>query len=751
MRYLLIFTAVLLASAHAAEQFPRLEFNRMVAHWHRYTGPEYWELIDEAKPELVQLGFYGGHFWSLAHTPQFGGYPAHFPMQGLAECGDWFAEKNKLLHDRKILVIGHLNVEFLVGDPDGPDGPRGFFKFYRDLWDEAELGPKPTADATDLLERNKDGSPYKTETYKIGGMAEYWACLRNPAWRAVLKAWVKRGIERGVDGFIANYFYRHDCHCQHCQAGFREYLAGRHDAAALQAKFGIANLTKHEFDELICWHKPDESTPLRREMLRWSQISNKEAFDEVFVDFGRSLKHDLVVAQWNHLSNFSQISGDERCLLPGELWGKDEDYLWYSMGASGVYTDLKNGVLADGTLQARYIRGAFDDKPFTLGKYEGVRIRAAIAELAANGGAPMGFYARPDDPDARTIFRDYYGFLERYDELFHANRPYAEACLVFPRQAVHEGNLEPLQWFKTEGKRLLNQHLLFDVIPDDLWNANASSRYGAHASFANPSFSSQGMTQIAAPQTVRVAASEPARGGEIDLHFVNYNREEFPPNPKNNRPNPGRSAADEKPIPVAADAISVDFVLPPGQRVTAVQFITPEAPDGVDLAHAQEEAGMVSFGLPEFLVYGVVRILLAPAEPEKLPKIAAVTTIYRVNSHADLIIGRLVQTESLNERGRIPNLKLTSLFCDQFPETDISRALSAKHGFQIYDSVAKTLRNGGDKLAVDGIMLVAEHGDYPKSDTGQAVFPKRRLFGEIAKTIEADGKPVPVFLRQTPG
>lgn len=138
-----------------------------------------------------------------------------------------------------------------------------------------------------------------------------------------------------------------------------------------------------------------------REMLRWSQISNKQVFDEVYIHYGRSLKPDLIVAQWNHISDFSQIRGDERCLLPSTMWGKEEDYLWYSTGAAANYTDLASGDFGDATLQARHIRGAFDDKPFTLGKYEITRIRAAIAELAANGGAPMGFYTRFTDPTAR--------------------------------------------------------------------------------------------------------------------------------------------------------------------------------------------------------------------------------------------------------------------------------------------------------------------------------------------------------------
>ena len=36
-------------------------------------------------------------------------------------------------------------------------------------------------------------------------------------------------------------------------------------------------------------------------MLRYSQVANKQAFDEVFLDYGRKLKPDLIVGQWNHL------------------------------------------------------------------------------------------------------------------------------------------------------------------------------------------------------------------------------------------------------------------------------------------------------------------------------------------------------------------------------------------------------------------------------------------------------------------
>lgn len=581
---------VLTRSAHAQP----LEFTRMVAHWAEYNDPQYVPFLLEAEPEVVQLGFYGGHFWSLAHTSSYNGYPSHLPVQGHKECGSWLEEKNKLLHTKGIKVVGHFNVEFLVGDPDSPEGPRGFFKFYRDLWDEKEFGPKPVADPLTMLEINADGTPISQAGYGIGGMKEYWACLRNPDWQKVMKAWVKKGVDRGVDGYIANYFYRHNCLCEHCQRDFRAYLKERFKAEELKTQFAIENLDQHKFTEIVSWHDPKESTPLRREMLRFSQISNKRVFDEVFVKYGRSLKKDLIAAQWNHIGNLHQISGDERCLLPADLWGKGEDYLWYSTGGAACYTDLAKGDLGEGTLQARYIRGMFQDKPFTLGKYESTRIRVAIAELAANGGAPMGFYTRFTDPLARKEIARYYQFLKRYDEIYRGNSTYSEATLAYPRTAVFRGDLGPVEAFRAEGKKLLDQHVLFDVISDEV------------AKIAKPQAAN--LSRFDGPTTVRVSASRPAKGNELDFHFVNYNREE-PPKDAAGNPSPGSGIAEEKPI--AVKEISADVVIPKGAEVLGVEFITPEQPEARTIEF-QVSPSRVQFKVPEFLVYGVARVKLKP-------------------------------------------------------------------------------------------------------------------------------------------
>ncbi len=727
---------------------PPRDFTRLVAHWAEYADPEYLRFIGDAKPEIAQIGFYGAHFWSLAHTAHGGGYPAHFPVRGHRECADWFERRNVEIHRLGTKIVGHLNVKFLVGDPDSDDGPRGFFRFYRD-WDESLLGPKPTADPMSLLEVGRNGKPRASESYRIGGMREYWACLSNPDWRAVLKAWVRFGIARGVDGFIVNYFYRHDCHCEHCVRGFRKYLRERFSPAELAGRLGIDSLAEHVFDEIGAWHDPSRSTLLRREALRFSQLTNKRAFDEVLIEFGRELKPDLIVAQWNHLGDFSQLSGDERCLLPRDAWARGEDYLWYSTGGAANSTKLAEGNLGEATLQARYIRGASGGKPFTLGKYEHVRVRTAIAELAANGGAPMGFYTRFREADARREIVRYYRFLHRYDALYSGDRSYAPVLLRFPRRAVHSGDLKPLERFKTIGRRLLDEHVLFDVTPDDSPAASASEYLAvvdptdpvARADTVMDSLPDS-LSRFEAPATVRVSASRPARQGELTIHFVNYNRVE---------PSDGSGAGggirDERPI--ATPRIPASIRVPRGCVARRVEFLTPETDAPTELRFRAGADARVDVVVPSFLVYGVLRIHLEATDESSArlrPRVAGVVTEYRHNSHADVILSRLLLTDTLDGKGNPSALELASLYTDQRPSGDTSRLLAASHGFRVSETVADALTLGTGELAVDAVLLIAEHGNYPRSETGNIVYPKRRLWEQILEVFRASGRAVPVFI-----
>lgn len=106
--------ALLLAMTRScrAEDPPHLEFTRLVAHWDGYGTPDYLKFIEEARPDIAQVGFHGAHFWSLGHTPQYKDYPAHFPVRGLDELGAWLGRLNGELHERGVKEVGHFNVEF---------------------------------------------------------------------------------------------------------------------------------------------------------------------------------------------------------------------------------------------------------------------------------------------------------------------------------------------------------------------------------------------------------------------------------------------------------------------------------------------------------------------------------------------------------------------------------------------------------------------------------------------------------------
>ncbi len=134
-----------------------------------------------------------------------------------------------------------------------------------------------------------------------------------------------------------------------------------------------------------------------------------------------------------------------------------------------------------------------------------------------------------------------------------------------------------------------------------------------------------------------------------------------------------------------------------------------------------------------------------PAKRAQLPRVAAVVTEYRHNSHADVIVSQLMLTKSLDGKGEKPQLELVSLYTDQVPKHDTSRKLAAEHGVPIFDTIEGALTLGTGKLNVDAILLIAEHGQYAKSETGQTIYPKKRLFAEVRKVFEKSGRVVPVF------
>ena len=135
---------------------------------------------------------------------------------------------------------------------------------------------------------------------------------------------------------------------------------------------------------------------------------------------------------------------------------------------------------------------------------------------------------------------------------------------------------------------------------------------------------------------------------------------------------------------------------------------------------------------------------MAAVSPGVRPKqVAAVVTVYTHNSHADVIVSRILEGFNLDNTAPYPKLKLASLYTDQIAPKD--KTLARKHGVRISPDIADAVTLGGRDVAVDGVLLIGEHGDYPVSETGQVMYPRRRFFEETVKVFKRTGRVVPVF------
>lgn len=134
-----------------------------------------------------------------------------------------------------------------------------------------------------------------------------------------------------------------------------------------------------------------------------------------------------------------------------------------------------------------------------------------------------------------------------------------------------------------------------------------------------------------------------------------------------------------------------------------------------------------------------------PAVQSGPKRIAAIITEYRPNSHADVLVGKYLEGYNQDQMPPYPDSKIVSMFTEQVPENDMSRALAKKYNVPIFRTVADALTLGGDKLAVDGVILVGEHGVYPMNDKEQKLYPRFEMFLKITDVFRQYKKSVPVF------
>jgi hypothetical protein len=133
------------------------------------------------------------------------------------------------------------------------------------------------------------------------------------------------------------------------------------------------------------------------------------------------------------------------------------------------------------------------------------------------------------------------------------------------------------------------------------------------------------------------------------------------------------------------------------------------------------------------------------AAERRRKRIALIGTEMRRHSHAQHFIDRFLLGYTWGGGWRRPDVDLVSLYIDQFPEGDLARPAAKRHGVTIYPTIAESLTLGTSKLAVDGVVIIGEHGKYPRNEKRQTLYPRYEFFKEIVKVFESSARSVPVF------
>lgn len=132
-------------------------------------------------------------------------------------------------------------------------------------------------------------------------------------------------------------------------------------------------------------------------------------------------------------------------------------------------------------------------------------------------------------------------------------------------------------------------------------------------------------------------------------------------------------------------------------------------------------------------------------ESEKRLKVAAIVTEISFRSHAHVILENFLAPYLFNGKRVDPNFEIVSLYLDQTPEEDMGHAVAKEYGIPIFPSIGQALRVGGATLAVDAVLSIGEHGEYPVNAKGQREYPRKRFFDEIVQVFRDSDRVAPVF------
>ncbi|HTK78120.1 MAG TPA: hypothetical protein VL371_22830 [Gemmataceae bacterium] len=171
-------------------------------------------------------------------------------------------------------------------------------------------------------------------------------------------------------------------------------------------------------------------------------------------------------------------------------------------------------------------------------------------------------------------------------------------------------------------------------------------------------------------------------------------------------------------------------MLPRDLRYSRRKFLASAAAAtlGSGLAHRPTDASVTS----------------PPSHAGRAP-IAVLATVYRPLSYAYHLVGRFLHGYPRGGEQHVPAQYVHSLWVEQAPENDLSRELARLFDFRRARTVRDALLDDQGRLAVEGVLIIGEHGNYPRNEKGQILYPRAELFEQVTDVFRQTGRSVPVF------
>lgn len=133
------------------------------------------------------------------------------------------------------------------------------------------------------------------------------------------------------------------------------------------------------------------------------------------------------------------------------------------------------------------------------------------------------------------------------------------------------------------------------------------------------------------------------------------------------------------------------------------------------------------------------------ASASRKPRIGVLMTEFTYRSHAHVILENFLEPYLFSGKVVESGCDVVSFFVDQVPAVEMSQEVAKRYGIPIYPTIAEALTCGGDDLAVDAVLAIAEHGQYPVNDHWQMEYPRKRFFDETVAVFKKTGKTAPYF------